>query len=61
METEKINMYEEFYDSPVQMSDRFETVHIWSKKLALKNNGRWEPKLITIVKYNREKKHSWNQ
>lgn len=48
------------YGKHVQLDDRFESVHIWSKELDEKNNGRWIPKEITEEKYLEEKKHSWN-
>ena len=30
-------LFQDLYGSYVQMDDRFETVHIWSKELAIKN------------------------
>lgn len=48
------------YGKYVQIDDRFETVHIWSKELEEKNAGRWIPKEITEEEYLREKKHDWN-
>ena len=39
--------FEKLYGSYVQMDDRFESVHIWSKELAIKNNGKWTPRLIS--------------
>jgi len=42
------------------MDDRFESVHIWSEELALRNKGRWTPILISKAKYEVEKLHSWN-
>ena len=53
-------LFQELYGSYVQMDDRFETVHIWNEELALKNKGRWKPKLISKDKYEAEKLHSWN-
>jgi len=53
-------LFQELYGSYVQMDDRFETVHIWDEELALKNKGRWTPKLISESKYEAEKLHSWN-
>jgi len=53
-------LFQELYGSYVQMDDRFETVHIWDEELALKNKGRWTPKLISKSKYEAEKLHSWN-
>ena len=47
-------MFQELYGSYVQMNDRFETVHIWSEELALKNKGRWVPILINKSKYETE-------
>ena len=52
--------FQELNGKPVQMDDRFESVHIWSEELALKNAGRWQPKLIDKHTYNVEKNHSWN-
>ncbi|MEK6829053.1 MAG: hypothetical protein AABY15_02920 [Nanoarchaeota archaeon] len=59
--SETFPMYEEFYGKYVQMDDRFETVHIWSQELAIRNEGTWEPKLITEEQYQLEKVKSWNQ
>lgn len=42
------------------MNDKFETVHIWSEELALKNEGRYTPKLISKSKYESEMMSSWN-
>lgn len=42
----QIELYEHLYGCKVQMNDRFESINIWSKELALKNNGRWIPILI---------------
>lgn len=42
------------------MNDRFETVHIWSEELALKNKGRWTPIAISKETYLKEMQHSWN-
>lgn len=53
-------LFQELYGSFVQMDDRFESVHIWSEELALKNKGRWTPTLISKAKYEAEKLHSWN-
>ncbi len=53
-------LFQDLYGSYVQMDDRFETVHIWSEKLAMKNKGRWKPLLISKKLYDQEKKHSWN-
>lgn len=53
-------LFQELYGSYVQMDDRFESVHIWSEELALRNKGRWTPKLISKSKYEAEKVHSWN-
>lgn len=52
-------LFQELYGSYVQMDDRFESVHIWSEELALRNKGRWTPILIKS-KYEGEKLHSWN-
>jgi hypothetical protein len=32
------------------MDDRFETKVIWSEELAIKNNGKWIPKEVTMSK-----------
>nr|ADE29219.1 hypothetical protein [uncultured virus] len=53
-------LYDHLYGSPVQMNDRFETVHIWSYELALQNQGRWVPKLIPKKVYDEEKQKPWN-
>lgn len=53
-------LFQELYGSFVQMNDRFESVHIWSEQLALRNKGRWTPILISKAKYEAEKLHSWN-
>lgn len=52
--------FQKLYGSYVQMDDRFESVHIWSEELALRNKGRWTPILISKSKYEAEKLHSWN-
>lgn len=43
------------YGDYVQMNDRLETVHIWSKELEELNAGRWIPMKITKEKYEYEK------
>ena len=48
------NLFEELYGSYVQLNDRFESVHIWSKEIALNNRGRWIPILITKEKFDHE-------
>jgi hypothetical protein len=53
-------LFQELYGKYVQMDDRFETVHIWSEELAIKNEGKWIPKEISKDKYDCEKQHSWN-
>jgi len=53
-------LFQDLYGSYVQMDDRFETVHIWSKELAIKNKGRCTPMLISKKKFDQEKQHSWN-
>ena len=53
-------LFQDLYGSYVQMNDRFESVHIWNKELAIKNRGRWKPKLISKKIYDQEKQHSWN-
>lgn len=51
----KKKLFEDLYGDYVQMNDRFESVHIWSKELAIKNKGRWTPILVSKLKYDREK------
>jgi hypothetical protein len=53
-------LFQELYGNYVQMDDRFESVHIWSEELALRNKGKWTPQLISKAKYEAEKLHSWN-
>ena len=53
-------LFQELYGSFVQMNDRFESVHIWSEELALRNKGRWTPMPISKAKYEAEKLHPWN-
>lgn len=48
---DRFPLFPELYGSYVQMDDRFETVHIWSHELAVKNKGRWTPVVITKSKY----------
>lgn len=43
------------YGDYVQMDDRLETVHIWSKEVEKINAGRWKPLKITKEKYEQEK------
>ena len=45
-----IKMYSHLYGKEVTMDDRFETKVIWSEELAIKNNGKWIPKEITMSK-----------
>lgn len=59
-EKQDFNLYEDLYGHYVQMNDRFETVHIWNKEVATRNQGRWIPLLITKEKYDSEMKESWN-
>ncbi len=62
METKsKISLFKELYGCCVQMDDRFESVHMWSEELAMKNAGRWTPQIISKTKYKYEKSHSWNK
>ena len=49
------------YGDYVMMTDRFETVHIWSKELEGRNAGRWKPSQITKEEYDKEMQHSWNK
>ncbi len=37
--------YEHLYGETVQMNDRFESIHVWTLELAIKNAGKWEPLL----------------
>lgn len=53
-------LFDNLYSQFVQMDDRFESVHIWSEVLALKNKGRWTPIAISKEKYLEEMRHSWN-
>ena len=53
-------LFAELYGKYVQMDDRFESIHIWNKELALKNNGKWTPIKISKAVYNAEMKHFWN-
>lgn len=53
-------LFQEFNKKYVQMNDRFESVHIWSEELALRNKGKWTPLLISKAKYESEKLHPWN-
>ncbi len=45
-----IEMYSHLYGKEVTMDDRFETKVIWSEELAIKNNGKWIPKEVTMSK-----------
>lgn len=45
-----IEMYSHLYGKEVTMDDRFETKVIWSEELAIKNNGKWIPKAVTMSK-----------
>lgn len=60
-DTIDFNLYEDLYGNYIQLDDRFETVHLWSKEIALKNKGRWIPILISKSKYDEQKIHSWNR
>jgi hypothetical protein len=53
-------LFQELYGQYIQLNDRFESVHIWSEELALKNAGRWTPIKISQAKYKAEMLHSWN-
>lgn len=55
-----VELFQHLYGKYVQMDDRFESVHIWSEELALKNGGRWTPIEITKEQYDNECGHSWN-
>jgi len=55
------------YGDYVQLNDRFESVHIWSKEVETKCNRRrydgsvpFIPLKITKEVYDREMKHPWN-
>jgi hypothetical protein len=48
-------LFQDLYGSYVKMDDRFESVHKWSEKLAMKNKGRWIPMLISKKQYDQEK------
>jgi hypothetical protein len=45
-----VELYSHLYGKEVMMDDRFETKVIWSEELALKNNGKWIPKEVTMNK-----------
>lgn len=60
MKDSGIEMYEQLNGKHVQVNDRFETVHIWSKELAIKNANRFVPKEISKEKFESEKRYSWN-
>lgn len=53
-------LFPDLYGSYVKMDDRFETVHIWTKELAIKNKGRWKPTLISKKIYDQENQEYWN-
>lgn len=53
--------YEHLYGKYVQITDRWESVHIWSEQKAEKNMGRWVPTEISEEEYNKEMQHLWNQ
>jgi hypothetical protein len=55
-----VELYQHLYGKYVQMDDRFESVHIWSEKLAIKNNGRWIPLEISKEEYDKERRQCWN-
>lgn len=55
IEKPEFEMFEDLYGSHVQMNDRFKSVHIWSEELALKNEGRFEPQLISKKQYDESK------
>lgn len=48
------------YGDYVRCTDRWETVHIWSKELEDKNNGRFQVYKITKEQYDEEMKQPWN-
>lgn len=48
------------YGDYVEMTDRFNSVHIWSEELEKRNAGRWKPYKITKEKFDEEMKKSWN-
>jgi hypothetical protein len=54
------NLYADLYGKYVQMDDRFETVHIWSETLAVKNEGNYTPKEISKEVYEKEMLNAWN-
>ncbi len=56
---ETIPMYENLYGKVVEMNDRFETLVIWSKELAIENNGRWKPFQITKRRHEFSIDYSW--
>ena len=48
-------LHEELYGSYVRALDRFGSVHIWSKELAMKNRGRFDIELITRKEFDNYK------
>ena len=51
MEKEAFEMYSHLYGKVVTRDDRFESKHIWSEELALKNRGRWIPQEVIMEKF----------
>ena len=45
--------HEHLYSKVVEMNNRGETIHIWSEKEAIENEGKWTPFQIT------KDKHLW--
>jgi hypothetical protein len=43
----EVQLWEHLYGKKVSMNDRFESKHIWSKELAIHNNGRWIPQEVS--------------
>ena len=51
MEKEAFEMHSHLYGKVVTMDDRFESKHVWSEELALKNKGRWIPQEVIMEKF----------
>jgi len=49
------------YGDYIQLDDRFESVHIWSKEIEEKINGRWTPYKISKEQYDKEMQEYWNK
>lgn len=47
VDIDECEMFADLYGSHVEVNDRFETVVIWCKEVAIRNNGRFTPMLIS--------------